>query len=90
VLCEFYSVVTNPRRVLKPRPVADAIAATTDLLSFLHVLPIPDRAVEGWLDLLRLRPVTGAEVFDLQLAATMLVNLKTAAEAPRIRQLAGG
>jgi predicted nucleic acid-binding protein len=74
VLCEFYSVVTNPRRVLKPRPVADAIAAINDLLSFLHVLPIPARTVEGWLDLLRLRPVTGAEVFDLQLAATMLVN----------------
>jgi predicted nucleic acid-binding protein len=34
VLCEFYSIVTNPRRVLKPRSVADAIAAITDLLSF--------------------------------------------------------
>ena len=27
VLCEFYSIVTNPRRVLKPRNVADAIDA---------------------------------------------------------------
>jgi predicted nucleic acid-binding protein len=74
VLCEFYSIVTNPRRVLKPRPVADAIAAITGLLSFLHVLPIPARAVEGWLDLLRRRAVKGGEVFDLQLAATMLAN----------------
>jgi toxin-antitoxin system PIN domain toxin len=74
VLCEFYSIVTNPRRVLKPRTVADAIAAITDLLSFLHVLPIPARTVEGWLALLRGRPVTGGAVFDLQLAAAMLAN----------------
>jgi len=74
VLCEFYSIVTNPRRVLKPRSVADAIAAITDLLSFLHVLPVPARTVEGWLDLLRRRPLTGGEVFDLQLAASMLAN----------------
>jgi predicted nucleic acid-binding protein len=74
VLCEFYSIVTNPRRVLKPRSVPDTIAAITDLLSFLQVLPIPARAVEEWLDLLRRRPVTGGEVFDLQLAASMLAN----------------
>jgi predicted nucleic acid-binding protein len=59
ILCEFYSIVTNPRRVLKPRNAADAIAAIAGLLSFLHVLPIPARAVEGWLDVLRRRPVTG-------------------------------
>jgi predicted nucleic acid-binding protein len=74
VLCEFYSIVTNARRVLKPRTAADAIAAVTDLLSFLHVLPIPARTVEGWLDLLRRRPVTGGAVFDLQIVATMLAN----------------
>lgn len=74
VLCEFYSIVTNPRRVSKPRCASDAIAAIAGLLSFLHVLPIPARAVEGWLDLLRRRPVTGGEVFDLQLAAAMLAN----------------
>jgi predicted nucleic acid-binding protein len=74
VLCEFCSIVTNPRRVFKPRAVADAIAAITDLISFLHVLPIPARTVEGWLDLLRSRPATGGAVFDLQLAAAMLAN----------------
>jgi predicted nucleic acid-binding protein len=41
ILCEFYSVVTNPRRVPKPRSAAEAIAAISDLLAFLHVLPIP-------------------------------------------------
>ena len=74
VLCEFYSIVTNPRRVLKLRTVADAIAAITDLLSFLHVLPLPPRTVEGWLAMLRSRPVTGGAVFELQLAAAMLAN----------------
>jgi predicted nucleic acid-binding protein len=42
--------------------------------SFLHVLPTPARTVEGWLDLLRRRPVTGGAVFDLQIAATMQAN----------------
>jgi toxin-antitoxin system PIN domain toxin len=74
VLCEFFAIVTNPRRVQKPRSALDAIAAVTGFLSFVHVLPIPARTVEGWLDLLRRRPVTGGEVFDLQLAAAMLAN----------------
>jgi uncharacterized protein len=74
VLCEFYSVVTNARRVPNPRSPADAIGAISGLLAFLHVLPIPASAVEGWLDLLRRRPVTGGDVFDLQLVATMLAN----------------
>jgi predicted nucleic acid-binding protein len=79
VLCEFYSIVTNARRVPKPRPPGDALEAISDLLAFLDVLPIPARAVEGWPDLLRRRPVTGGDVFDLQLAATMLAN-----DVPRI------
>jgi predicted nucleic acid-binding protein len=74
VLCEFFAIVTNPRRVLKPRTVTEAVAAITELLAFLHVLPIPARATEGWLDLLRRRPVRGAAIFDLQLAAAMLAN----------------
>ncbi|MGA7414260.1 MAG: type II toxin-antitoxin system VapC family toxin [Bryobacteraceae bacterium] len=72
ILCEFYSVVTNPRRVTQVRSVTDALQAISGFLAFLHVLPVPSRAVEGWMDLLRRRPVTGADVFDLQLVATML------------------
>jgi hypothetical protein len=44
------------------------------LLAFLHVLPIPARAVEGWLDLLRRFPVIGGDIFDLQIVATMQAN----------------
>jgi predicted nucleic acid-binding protein len=74
ILCEFYSIVTNTRRVPNPRSPDDALRAISGLLAFLHVLPIPARAVEGWLDLLRRHPVTGGDVFDLQIVATMLAN----------------
>lgn len=74
ILCEFYSVVTNARRVPKPRSSDDALRAISDLLVFLHVLPIPAHAVEGWLDLPRRHPVVGGDVFDLQIVATMLAN----------------
>lgn len=53
VLCEFYSVVTNARRVPAPRSPADALGAICVMLTFLHVLPTPIGAVERWLDLLR-------------------------------------
>ena len=74
ILCEFYSIVTNARRVPKPRSPEDALRAISGLLAFLHVLPTPASIVEGWLDLLRRHPVTGADVFDLQLVATMQSN----------------
>ncbi len=74
ILCEFYSIVTNPRRVAKPRTAAEAMAAISDLLAFLHVLPAPAQAVDGLLDLLRRQPVTGGDVFDLQIVATMQAN----------------
>jgi len=74
VLCEFYSIVTNPRRVPKPRSSEEAILAISSLLTVLHILPIPARAVESWLDLLRRHPVIGGDIFDLQIVATMQAN----------------
>jgi predicted nucleic acid-binding protein len=74
ILCEFYSIVTNARRVHKPRPPSDALAAISSLLTFLHVLPVPGQVVDGWLGLLRRRAVIGGDIFDLQLVATMLAN----------------
>jgi hypothetical protein len=38
------------------------------------VLPTPVRAVAGWMALLQRHPVTGGDVFDLQIVATMLSN----------------
>ena len=40
----------------------------------LQVLPTPARAVAGWMQLLQRHPVTGANVFDLQIVATMQAN----------------
>jgi predicted nucleic acid-binding protein len=74
ILCEFYSIVTNPRRVPKPRSPAETLSAISGLLAFLHVLPVPVHAVEGLLGLLRRRPVSGGDVFDLQIVAAMKAN----------------
>ncbi len=72
-LCEFYSVVTNPRRVTVPRSSAEAVQAISALLALpgIHVLSTPSRAVAAWIALLQRHPVTGGDVFDLQLVATM-------------------
>jgi len=74
ILCEFYSIVTNPRRVPKPLSAAEATAAITGLVAFLHVLPVPAHAAQGLLDLLQRHPVTGGDVFDLLIVATMQAN----------------
>jgi len=76
ILCEFYSVITNPRRVAAVSSPAKALSIISALLALpgLRVLPIPGRAVEGWMDLLRRHPVIGGNVFDLQIAATMLAH----------------
>ncbi len=76
VLCEFYAVVTNSRRVAVPRSPAEALDAISILLALpgIRVLPTPVRAVAGWMALLQRHPVTGRDVFDLQLVATMQAN----------------
>jgi len=74
IICEFYSIVTNARRVSKPRSPADAITAISGFLAFLRVLAVPVQTAEGLLDLLGRRPVAGGEIFDLQIVATMKAN----------------
>jgi uncharacterized protein len=74
ILCEFYSVLTNPRRIARPRDAAEALSALSEMLAFLHVLPIPASTIDRLLDLLRRHPVTGGDVFDLQIVATMQAN----------------
>lgn len=74
ILCEFYSVVTNSRRVARPRDAAETMTVLSDLLAFLHVLPIPASTIDRLLDLLRRRPVTGSDVFDLHIVAAMQAN----------------
>lgn len=74
VMCEFYSIVTNAKRVTNPCSPAEAAGVISGLLTFLVVLPVPTGTVAGWLNLLTRREVKGPEIFDLQLAAVMLAN----------------
>ncbi len=54
ILCEFYSVITNPRRILTASSSAEALSIISALLALpgLRILPIPAHAVAGWIDLL--------------------------------------
>ena len=76
ILCEFYSVITNPRRVAEVCSSAQALSVISAMLALpgLFVLPTPARAVAGLMRLLQRRPVTGGDVFDLQIVATMQAN----------------
>lgn len=73
-LAEFYAVITNPRRVTKPRGAAEAAQAVARILAMLgiSILQVPDDIVTRWLALVKRCPTTGPGIFDLQLAATML------------------
>jgi uncharacterized protein len=90
ILCEFYSLITNPRRVRVVSSSAEALSIISAMLALpgLFVLPTPARAVAGWMQLLQRYPVTGGDVFDLQIVATMLqqsgaVQLPVGAKQPR-------
>jgi len=76
ILCEFYSLITNPRRVAVASSPTEALSIISAMLALpgIHVLPTPARAVAGWMQLLQRRPVTGGDVFDLQIVATMQAN----------------
>jgi len=76
ILCELYSVVTNPRRVVMVSSPTEALSIISAILALpgLYVLPTPARVVAGWMQLLQRHPVTGGNVFDLQIVATMQAN----------------
>jgi hypothetical protein len=76
ILCELYSVVTNPRRVAVVSSPTEALSIISAMLALpgLQVLPTPARAVAGWMRLVQRHPVAGANVFDLQIVATMQAN----------------
>jgi predicted nucleic acid-binding protein len=58
---------------MAPREALTAIA-TYLAMPGITVLPVPVDVVSRWTSLLRRHPVTGQNVFDIQLAATMLGN----------------
>ena len=76
VLSEFYAVVTDSRRVAVMRQPNEAINVIDQILAMpgISLLPIPTDIVNRWLALVRRHPVTRSDIFDVQLAATMLGN----------------
>ncbi len=74
VFAEFYAVVTSPRRVTVPFSPTEARAFINELVPRLDILPVPPAVVRRWTELAEHHRVTGANVFDLQLAATMIEN----------------
>lgn len=75
-LAEFYSLVTNPRRVASPKSPEEALAVVEAILLLpgLEVLPIPLDIVARWIDLCRNHPVKGPRIYDLQIIAVILAN----------------
>jgi len=76
ILCEFYSVITNPKRIATAFTAAQAKQIIIDLLELpgLRILATPAQAALKLTELLKRHPVTGAGIFDLQIVATMQAN----------------
>ena len=76
IICEFYSLITNPKRTAMAWSSAEAVQLISELLASpgLKVLPTPAHAVAGLIELLKRSAVTGSDVFDLQIIATMHAN----------------
>jgi toxin-antitoxin system PIN domain toxin len=74
VLIEFYSVVTNARRVSTPFKPAEAVRFIEQLGSRVEVISIDPVVVQTWTKLAVERAVMGADVFDLQIVATLTAH----------------
>lgn len=72
VLLEFFSVVTNPRRVPQALTPADAWQRVATLRSALPLLPVQTRAMDLLDTLVSSRQPRGRAVYDLFLAAQIL------------------
>lgn len=74
VMTELFSTITNPRRV---SPAFEPEAALQEVEKFLALpglllLSIPASVVVRWIALARQHGISRADIFDVQLAATML------------------
>lgn len=76
ILTEFYSTVTNRKRVTTPYSPPEAIEFIETLLTYepIVILPISQDVPARLISLLRAIEVKGPHVFDLQIAATMLTH----------------
>lgn len=76
ILTEFFAIVTDSKRVSKPRTQKDALVEIEKYLSSKNILKIyPGPEIfERMIDLLKKYKITKQKIFDLQLVATMLCN----------------
>jgi len=76
VLAEFYSVITNQRRVSPPFEPDEAVEALARLLAMpgISLVPLAADVPRLWIGLAREHAARGPRIFDLQLVATMLAN----------------
>lgn len=74
-LLEFYSVITNPRRIENPISYHDARKLVANYYDspFLIIYPTPE-TFEIALKLASVQAVKNSKIFDVYLAATMLSN----------------
>lgn len=76
ILNEFFAVVTNPHRVDEPltaREAIDQVRKYYQAKRLIKIYPGPT-IIERELALLETHPVTGPDIHDLHLVATMLEN----------------
>ena len=76
ILAEFFAIITDPKRVNNPRSRQEALAEIEKYYHSKSILKIYSgpEIIERMLDLLKKYEIKRQEVFDLQLAATMLSN----------------
>jgi toxin-antitoxin system PIN domain toxin len=76
VLAELFAVITDRRRVNHPFSSHEARDIVQRVLAMpgMVLLPTPVDCVARWLSLVEQHPVRGGELFDVQLAATLLGN----------------
>jgi predicted nucleic acid-binding protein len=72
VFAEFYSIVTNRRRVTSPFTPVEAHTFITECSRWIRILPISSAVVARWADLAEHHRIIGPDVFDLQIVVTML------------------
>ena len=76
ILAEFFAIITDPRRVSEPRSNEDALKEIEKYLAApgFALLPISADVVLKMIELCRYHPVKAQEIFDVQIAANMLVH----------------
>jgi hypothetical protein len=76
VLCEFFATVTNPKRTARPLTQKEALIEMEQYLSspVIDTISFQPHTQGFIIDLLKRYPVSGQDIFDLQLVATMLSN----------------